>query len=455
MATARLVPSTYYVNNSQYVSVSNDDRMYTNTDSTTYGTFTHNRASTNNTYYAYLRGFNFNDIPSNAVVSSFTIKIKASATGHTTSTSSSYYMSLYNGTAAIGSTSASGRLSTTLTTFTFNIPSSLTWDVLKGYGANFGIRIPLRRANQNTADVVSVYGAEIEVTYTVPNPRTITSTLTGNGTIDPSGTHTYYDGDEYELTIEPTNENDTVTVTHNGVDVTSQLVAHTSGNDDRVLGTYTLVSGTFNSGSDWFSGRVGKGHDTTDTTTTNYYSSSNNTIVVFTYDVGFTIPSNATITRVYALVNGHAESTSQSSEYMCAKLISGNTDLSAELNFKSVGTSNSTQTVEATTLPTVSQLASMKLQCRLGYYGGAINGATVYVEYTLNGKFYTYSFTVGSDATIAVTIGGSGSQPKLFVKKNGSWVEVATAYKKVNGSWVVQSDKTTVFQNGVNYLKGN
>ena len=119
MATIRLVPSTYYLSNSSYLSVSNVDNMYTNTDSTTHGTVTHTRASTNNTYYMYLRGFNFSDVPSDAEVSGFTVKIKASATGHTTSTSSSYYMSLYNGTTAIGSTSASGRLSTTLTTFTF------------------------------------------------------------------------------------------------------------------------------------------------------------------------------------------------------------------------------------------------------------------------------------------------------------------------------------------------
>ena len=165
MATIRLIPSTSAVNNSSYVSVSDAANMYSNTDSTTHGTFTHNRASTSNTYYGYLRGFNFNDVPDNATVTGFTIKIKASATGHTTSTSHSYYMSLVNNTTLIGSTSASGRLSTTVTTFTF-AEGSLDWETIKGYGSNFGIRIPLRRASSSTADVVSVYGAEIEVTYT-------------------------------------------------------------------------------------------------------------------------------------------------------------------------------------------------------------------------------------------------------------------------------------------------
>lgn len=449
MATIRLVPSTYYLSNPSYLTVADASNMYTNTDSTTSGAFTHTRSS-NSTYYAFLRGFNFNDVPSDAVVSSFAIKIKASATGHTTS--SSYNMSLYNGTTSITDTYASGRLTTSTTTFTFSI-GTLTWDTLKSYGSDFGIRIPLRRASSSTADVVTVYGAEIEVTYRIPVARTITSTLTGNGTIDPSGANTYYDDDTYELTIMPTSAASQVTVSKDGTDVTSQLVEHTGGTESRVLGTYTLVSGTFNSGSDWFNGRTGKGHDTSDTTTTNYYSSGNGTIVVFTYDVGFVIPSSATITRVYALVNGHAESTTQSAEYMCAQLISGDTDLSSELNFKSIGTSNSTQTVECTTLPTVAQLAVMEMKCRLGYYGGAINGATIYVEYTLSGKFYTYSYTVDADATIAVTIGGV--QQAIYYKNGSSWVVAQQIYKKVNGSWVQQTNLSDVFDSNINYVKGN
>lgn len=405
MATMRLTPSTYYLSNSSYLSISNANNMYDDTDSTTYATVTHKRASTSNTYYIYVRGFNFSDIPDNAIVSNFTVKIKASATGHTTSTSSSYYMSLYNGTSAIGSTTASGRLSTTVTTFTFS-EGSLTWDTLKGYGANFGIRIPLRRASSNTEDVVSIYGAEIEVEYTIPNPRTVTTTLNGNGTIEPQGTETYYDGDEYNLVVTPANTADTVIATRDGSSIT--LIQHQGGSqtETNVLGEYDLVSGSFNgSGASYFEGIVGNGHDASQTTS-NYYSGGSGTIAVFTYDVSFAdIPNNATITNLYMLVNGHAESTSNSSEYMCVQLISGNTELSDELNFKSIGTSNSTQTVTANVIPTVAQLENLKVQCRLGYYGGAINGATVYLEYEVSGVYYTYSTTISGDMNIVVTIG--------------------------------------------------
>ena len=568
MATARLIPSTYYLSNEQYLAVENADNMYANTDSTTYGTVTHNRASTNSTYYVYIRGFNFDDIPSAAVVSAFTVKIKASATGHTTSTSSSYYMSLYNGTTAIGSTSASGRLSTTLTTFTFS-NGSLTWDTIVGYGSNFGIRIPLRRASSNTADVVSVYGAEIEVTYTVPDPRTITTTLTGSGTISPSGATTAYDGDSFTLTITPTTKTDTVTATKGGTDITNDLVVHyetgTSTSTSAVLGTYSLISGGFNgSGATYFQGIVGNGH-TAATTTSNYYSSGSGTTAVFQYAISFNgVPSNAVVTRLYMMASGHAESTSNSSEYMCVQLKSGSTELSEQYNFKNSGsTSNSTQTIEATTLPTVEQLSSLVVECTLGYYGGAINGVTVYLEYAIPTStidYYTYTYTVSGNATIAVVIGSSptpsdviwfksdgeqtlvssvycsdedspfvsavdltsltvgdtcsvtgglyivdggtqthqadigqsftwtgstytytvdvytvsissssfqvsksasgtalyasGDRYIRFYKGGGGWVAATKVYKKVNGSWVEQSDLTTVFDSTKNYVKG-
>ena len=438
MATMRLVPSTYAVSNSTYLSVSNPSNMYANTDSTTYGTFTHNRASTSNTYYGYLRGFNFDDVPSNAVVSGWTVKIKASATGHTTSTSSSYYMSLVNGTTQIGSTSASGRLSTTATTFTF-AEGSLDWDDIKGYGSDFGIRIPLRRASSNTADVVSVYGAEIEVTYTVPVSATVTSSLTGNGTISPSGATSTYEGSEYTLTITPTTVSDAVSVTNNGTDVSSQLVAHYAGGTATSdLGTYSLVSGGFNgSGATYFQGIVGNGANASQTTS-NYYSSGSGTQAVFRYQMPVTVPSGATVTRIWVEVNGHAESTSDSSEYMCAQLFaSDGTALTSQLNFKDVGTSNSTQTLEADTLPTQAQCSGLYLECVLGYYGGAINGATVHVAYEVPSAYpdhWTYTFTVSGNATIAVTIGGSAA-PAFYVRANGSWVAVSKVYRKANGAW--------------------
>ena len=452
MPTIRLVPSTYYLSSSSYLSVSDASNMYNNTDNTTYATVTNSRSSTSS-YYIYLRGFNFDDIPSTAVVSAFTVKLKAYESG--VSTSSSYVPYLANGTSTISGSTTAITTSASVHTFT-GITDD--WATISGYGSNFGIRINCRRASKNTTSYMYIYGAEIEVTYTVPDPATVTTTLTGNGTISPSGATSTYDGEEFELTITPTNTADTVTATKNGTDITASLVAHgAETSTSTVLGTYTLTSGSFNgSGATYFSGIVGNGYDTSETTSSNYYSGGSGTIAVFTYDMGITLPSGANINRVYCMVNGHAESTSNSSEYMCVQLISGSTEFSEEINFKDVSTSNTDVTLECETMPTVSQLASMQLQCRLGYYGGAINGATLFVEYDTGGTIthYTYTYTVSGDATIAVTIGSGGNTATMYFKQNGSWVAASKVYKKINGAWVEQSDLSNVFQTGVNYQKG-
>lgn len=216
------------------------------------------------------------------------------------------------------------------------------------------------------------------------------------GNITPTGTTNIDAGYEAEYFIS-SEYFDRIYLKDNGVIVNDSIehhYEHDDGTTNTVLGNYTLVSGSFNgSGATFFSGLVGQGENAS-TTTSNYYSSGSGSIVVFNYDLTFTnIPSDAIITRLYVRVNGHAESTSNSSEYMCAQLVIGDTAISDELNFKDVGTSNSTQTIEATTIPTVVQLSNLKLKCRLGYYGGAINGATCYIEYYTEDEHYSYTIS--------------------------------------------------------------
>lgn len=453
MATIRLVPSTYAVSNSNYVSASNTANMFANTDSTTHGTFTHNRASTNNTYYAYLRGFNFSDIPSNAVISDFTVKIKASATGHTTSTSSSYYMSLVNGTTQIGSTSASGRLSTSITTFTF-AKGSLTWETIVGYGSSFGIRIPLRRASSNTADVVSIYGAEIEVTYTVPSPRTITTTLSGDGSIDPEGPTTAYDGNEFELTIVPTNLDDAITATRDGVDITDQLVGHGAGSLlSTIPESYTTHS--IQSGASYAEYAVGNSAEepSSSGTSSNMYASSGNTgYAEYSFDFS-DIPSDAVIEDIEVRCYGHRESsTIDSSHVSKCVLYLGNSAISDEEDFPS--TSNTIITLTPNDIPTRSELDDVTVRHFVGYYGGLVLGISFDVTYSTGSGIthYTYSFTVTGDTTIVVQI---GSSIVLYSKINGIYVPVIKAWKKINGVYVEQSDLTNVFQAGAHYVKGS
>ena len=163
MATATLVPSSYYLS-STYLTMTNPENMYTPVSSTTYSTMTNTDASTSY-YYCYIRGFNIGDIPANAIVSSFTIKLKGRASG-------AYNSSMYlcHGTSTItGATATQIPNSSSAATRTFS-NGSLTWADIVGYGDTFGIRINCRRNAKNTQSYYYIYGAEIDVTYEVPAP---------------------------------------------------------------------------------------------------------------------------------------------------------------------------------------------------------------------------------------------------------------------------------------------
>ena len=160
MATATLIPSTYAVSNN-VLTVADASNMYANVSSTNYGTITNTDASTSY-YYFYLRGFNISSIPANAEVSSFTVKIRGRASG-------AYNASLYlvHGTTTISNATAT-QLPNSSTVATRTLANgSLTWSDIVGYGSDFGIRINCRRNAKNTTAWWRVYGAEIDVTYTV------------------------------------------------------------------------------------------------------------------------------------------------------------------------------------------------------------------------------------------------------------------------------------------------
>lgn len=449
MATIRLVPSTYYLSNSSYLSVSNASNMYNNTDNDTYATVTNSRTSTSS-YYIYLRGFNFDDIPSAAIVSSFTIKLKARESG--VSTSSSYKPYLADGTRAInGSCDA---ITTTATTHTFTGLTS-DWNDIKAMGSDFGIRINCRRASRNTTGYVYIYGAEIEVTYTLPVSATVTSTLQGNGTISPSGAYSTYEGEEYTLTITPTNKSDAVTATKDGADITSQLVAHGVGSSvvvtpDNVT-THSIQSGT--SYAQYAIGHSAESPSSSGSSSNMYASSGSTGYAEYTFDFS-AIPSGATIESIEVRCYGHRESsTIDSSHVSQCVLYNGSTAISEEVDFPT--TSNSIITLEPNTTVSRSDLDNITIRHFVGYYGGLVLGISFDVTYSTGTgvDHYTYTYTVAGDAVIAVVIGGSSAT--LYFKVNGVWTSASKAYVKVNGAWVQQSDLTTIFNPYTNYVKGD
>lgn len=449
MATLRLVPSTYYLSSSTYLSVSNAANMYTNTDSETYGTVTNSQTGTTS-YYIYLRGFNFEDVPSNAIINSWRVLLKARESG--ISTSSSYAPKLCHGTSQITSTMSA--ISTTATVREFTSVGA-DWEDIVGYGSNFGIRINCRRASRNSTGYMYIYGAEIEVDYTVPDPRTVTTTLTGDGTIDPSGTVNTYKDAEFTLTITPTDKSETVTVTNNGADVTSQLVAHGAGSTVTATPDDVTTSG-IQSGSSYMEYAVGHSAESPSSsgTSSNAYSSSGSTgYAAYSFDFSG-IPSNATIESIEVRCYGHRENASIDTSHVsqCA-IYNGGTAISDTVDFPS--TSNSTITLEPTGTVTRSQLDSLTVRHYVGYYGGLVLGISFEVTYSTGSGIdhYTYTFTVSENATIAVVIGSQGETDKLYTKRNGAWVEVSEVYKKVNGAWVQQTLTRAMFDTSTKYVQ--
>lgn len=442
MPSITLTPSSYYLSNSSYLSVSNASNMYDDASSTNYATVTNSRTSTSS-YYIYVRGFNFDDVPSGAIIDSFTIKIKCNYSG-----GYSQAMYLYDGTST--SFGSSDSISSTVTTHTFTC--NHTWEDVVAAGSDFGIRINCRRSSKNTTSYIYIYGAQIEVTYTMPVSATVTSTLTGAGTISPSGATATYEGNEYELTITPTNKSDTVTATKNGTDITSQLVAHGAGSTATFTASNETTSG-IQSGSSYASYCVGYTAENPNSSaeSSNMYASSSSTgYAAYSFDFS-DIPSSATIEDIEVKCYGHRESSTVDSSHVSqCVLYQGSTAISEEVDFPS--TTSSMISVVPTDMPTRSELDNVTLRHYVGYYGGLVEGISFNVTYSTGTGIdhYTYTYTVDGDATIAVVI-GVVAQDKIYIKLNGSWVEAITVYKKVNGSWVEQTDLTSVFDSGVNY----
>ena len=436
MATIRLVPSTYYLSSSSYLSISNASNMYHNTDNDSYATVTNSRASTTS-YYIYLRGFNFSAIPNDAIINSFTVKLKARESG--VSTSTSYKPYLANGTSAING--SCDVITTTATTHTFT-GISADWETIVDYGSNFGIRINCRRASRNTTSYMYIYGAEILVDYTIPVYHSVTINNSTSATVTASDTNPL-EGTDVEIRSDTLSG---ITVKDNGVDVTSQFTqrqATAESYEVENVGTYGF---TLNS-------------------STGYYVSDNKGIdkSAAVCRVDFHVPVAATITFTYI---NYAE---QGYDFG----VFGNIDVALNNNYYPAngGISDSSYKLACnTSAHNTSSAQTLTYDMSAGDHSiwvkyskddaSAANNDTLQfkVAITLDepftpGVYYGYDIlNIAADHTIVVT--GGGETSKLYVKIGGTWKE-ATPYKKVNGSWVLQTDVTHVFDSTKKYVKGN
>ena len=416
MTTIRLIPSTYSTGSSN-VSVSNANNMYANTDSTNYATATTSRSG--NTY-VYIKGFNFNDVPSDAIVDSFSIKLKASMSG--VSTNTNYRPVLCNNTT--GFSSGSSVLSTSVQTITFTGVSQ-TWDTIKNYGSNFAIRLNARRSSNNTTSYIYIYGAEIEVNYRVPIYHNVTATLSTDNvdSIDPAGLTSVLEGDDYTLAIYAESADD-FKVEDNGTDVTSSLVRH-----DVVPGTNTFTgapvsfdsensvydrTGGDNGNGIYSSNTIANGcTPATSTTRCALYSVQQNSAVscmYYNFDCS-SIPLNAEISSVSCSFKGGTQGSTYYSAYI-AQMCAGTTAKGSSVSVTGTNTSPSTVTVNGGNSWTRNELNDLKIKFQVTRNTSSSSsastfsfyGATVSITYTVPaGNPYYWTYTL-SNVTTAHTI---------------------------------------------------
>lgn len=441
MAIIRLIPSDYYLSSSSYLSISNENNMYTNTDSDTYATITNSRNQTTS-YYVYIRGFNFNDIPEGAIINSFTIKLKARQSG--VSTSTSYKPYLANGISAINGTC--DVITTSVDTYTFS-GYSYDFDTIKNYGNNFGIRINCRRASKNTTGYMYIYGAEIEVDYTIPVYHQITATSEINGVTVTPIIDSIMEGSSQEFVIETGNyELSDLIVEDNGTDVTDQLVQHTvsGGTIEKYPANYT-TSGSI-SGSN-YQNAIGKGSDTSNSSGNDYASGGSGSTAYINYSFDFSdIPTNATIESVSVSVKGHCESTSNSSEVATLQLYSGSIAKGSESEFTSTSDTVITMTPGSWTR---AELQEAILRFTIGYYGGKVTGATWTVTYSVEtSTYYTYTISnIQTNHDIVITQAGVFIPPeedpeKIYYPITISSINAIT--NPVNGTTRVESGSNQI-----------
>ena len=430
MPTIRLIPSTYYLSNSSYLSVSNAGNMYANTDSTNYATVTNSRTSTTS-YYIYVRGFNFDAIPEGATVNSFTIRLKGNYSG-----GYSQVMYLYDGTST--SFGASERaFSSTVTTHTFE--PTKTWEEIVAAGSDFGIRINCRRNSRNTTAYIYIYGAEIEVDYTVPVQYNVTIQNSTSASVTSSDTAPY-EGDDVIISADTLSG---ITLKDNGVDVTSQFVQGGSASLSKAAESETHSG--IQSGSGYAEYAIGRTAEDPYSSSSNMYSSSGSTgHVDYAFDFS-EIPSGAAIQSVEVKVYGHRESsTTDSSHVANVQLMSGSTNKGDDQDFTS--TSSQTITISNPGTWTRAELQSAILRFTVGYYGGLVCGITWTVTYEMDGYTYTIS-NITADHTIVVAAasvalpirvkqnGAWVTPSKVLVKNNNAWVQTTTILVKDNGTW--------------------
>lgn len=457
--TFTAVPSSFDSTNSTYNSVYNNNNPtngLTAHDSSTRACVYANTGASAVSDLWY--DFDCSEIPSGATINS--VSCQAGAACYS---SGQYFatrtLQLYVGTStAKGSATTITGNGSTRTNHTLTCGSS--WSRSDLNSLKLRVHIVRTTSNTTTQASFSFWGATLTIAYTVSGYMyeiTASSNVTGY-TASPSSQEIFQEGSG-EVRIDGSTLTGIV-VKDNNIDVTNSLVRHnieTGGTISKTADSYTTSGSASN--STYFSYPVGYTAESPHTYSSNIYASSNGSTAYAIYSFDFSdIPSNATITSIEVKCSGRRENASVSSNYKAMiGLYSGTTLKSTEQEFTS--TSDQVITISSPGTWTRTELQSAKLRFTVAYYGGRLYGITWNVTYTVpsSGNDYYWIYTISNiqaDHVVVVTTSG-GTTPTFYSKINGTWTAYTKAYIKVSGSWVQQSNLSSIFNSTTNYIKGN
>lgn len=411
MPTIRLTPSSYGRSSTSRVTVTNPENMYYNTDHTAAYCSIRGRNSTSSTYYAFINGFNFDDVPANAIVSSFVVKIRCYRNTYQ-QTGSTYRLRLASSASnnsVISGTTMSGDIGTTADVYT--IPTGdLTWSQLKNYGSGFSIEIPLRPSSSQYP-YVYVYGAEIEVTYTLPVYHNIT--VSG---AEPSGTTSVLEGSSF--TARGGGYSSKPTVTDNGVDVTSQVQAVSTDSVAACPSSNTNSNFTVTNAD-----RAYHGADNTTYATLDLAGGGATGGIYFNFGA-ISLPTGATLQSVACSVTLQFSRNNSSSGVTSSFQLYANTTAKGSANNWVTGATDVAKTTYNLSVGswTASDLSNPRLYITMTNNASSthryiyVYGATLTVTYSVAGYIYVYTVSnITAAHTIVFTASPGGDPPVITV----------------------------------------
>ena len=351
---------------------------------------------------------------------------------------------MFSGTTAKGSNTTFSNTSTS-NIVTLSTGSSWSRNDLN----NLRIKIGATGSSSGSSKYIYFAGAEVTITYSV---TTYDITVSGDGTYSPSSA-TVSAGENLTIQISDVNS---LTVTDNNVDVTSQVVEIHESTKEGYPTTSTLTTFTATNIDNAY-----EKADSDDYASLSLAGGSTGTIYLDITNIN--IPSGVTIKSVSAQVTLQFNRNGSTSGFTSScRMYSGSTEKGSSTTWVSSG---STDIAKETLNLSISTWTASEIS-NARFYLTATNNASRTARYIyIYGVTFTvvyesdetiYEYTISNINTNHNVVISSSVQPgTLYYKSNNSWHSIGSVYKKINNVWVKQTNLSTVIDPNTNYIPSN